>query len=142
MERCMPDLKCPWKSSLVSKSIPKGFWVTDWVTVLLWKLNVGWVDFGSLLEKITSWACLLGSVLKFIFYWKAQLFILFKSWFNLLADKYWSFITEKSDVSSANSLELETKLSGKSVIYIKKYSGPRIVWNTCFNICPFWMLTV
>ena len=26
--------KCPWKSSLVSKNIPKCFWVTDWVTLL------------------------------------------------------------------------------------------------------------
>ena len=34
-----------WKSSLVSINIPKCFRATDWVTVLLLKLNVGWVDF-------------------------------------------------------------------------------------------------
>ena len=34
--------------------------------------------------------------------------------------------TEKSDVSSANSLGFEIKLLGKSFTYIKKSSGPRI----------------
>ena len=128
-------LKCPWKSNLVSKNIPKCFWVTDWVTVSLLELNLGWVDFWSLRVKITSRVYLLGSGLKVIFHWKAQLFSLFKSWFNLLADKCLSFITEKSDVSFANSLGFEIKLPGKSFIYIKKSSGPRNEpWGTPASI--------
>ena len=107
--------KCSWRSNLVSNNIPKCFRVTDWVTMLLLKLNVGWVDFWSLWEKITSWAGLLGSGLKPIFHWEAQLFILLKSWFNLFAGECLSFITEKSVVSSANSLGFEIKLSGKSI---------------------------
>ena len=122
-------LSVPGKSSLVSKNITKCFWVTDWVIVFLLKLNVGWDDFWSLGEKTTSWACLMGSGLKLIFHWKAQLFILVKSWFHLFADECLSFITEKSDVSSASSFEV--KLSGKSFMYIKKSSGPRTeLWGT------------
>ena len=43
-------------------------------------------------RKITSCACLLGLGLKVIFQWFAQAFILLKSLFKLVADK---FITEK-----------------------------------------------
>ena len=64
-------------------------------------------------KKRTSWACLLGAGLKLIFHGKAQLFILFKSLFKFFADKFLSNITEKRDVSSANSLGFETKFSGK-----------------------------
>ena len=110
---------CPWKSSVVSKNKPKCFWDTDWVTVLLLKLSVGWVDFWSLREKITSWPCLLGSRLKLIFHWKAQLFM-FKSWYNLFDDKCLSFITEKSYLSLGNSLGFKIKLSDKSYVCIKK----------------------
>ena len=77
----------------------------------------------------------MGSGLKLIFHWKAQLFILFKSWFNLFADKCLSFITENSDASSANSLEFEIKLPVMSFMYIKKSSGPRIEpWGTPASI--------
>ena len=124
-------LRCSWNSSLVSKNIPKCFWVSDWVTILLLKINEGWDSFWILREKRTSWACLLGSGLKVIFHWKAQLFILFKSSFKFFADKSLSNITEKRDVSSANSLGFETRFSDKSFIYIKKSSGPRIEpWGT------------
>ena len=86
-------------------------------------------------EKITSWACLLRSRLKLVFHWIAQLFLLSKSWFNLFADKCLSFITDKSDVSSSNSLGFQTKLSGRSFTYIKKSSGPRIEpWRTSASI--------
>ena len=67
-------------------------------------------------KKETSSVCLLGSGLKLIFNWKAQLFILLKSSFKFFADKSLSNITEKRDVPLANSLEFE----------IKKSSGPRI----------------
>ena len=121
-------LRCSWKFSLVSKNIPKCFWVIDRVTMLLLKINEGWDD---LQEKRTSWACLLGSGLKLIFNWKTQLCILFKSSFKFFADKSLSNITEKRDVSSANSLGFETRFSDKSFIHIKKSSGPRIEpWGT------------
>ena len=106
-------------------NIPKCFWVSDRVTMLLLKINEGWDDFWILREKITSWACLLGSGLKLIFHWKAQLFILFKSSFKFFTDKYLSNITEKRDVSSTNSLGFKTRFSNKSLIYTKK----RIYWR-------------
>ena len=77
-------------------------------------------------KKRTSWACLLGSELKLIFHWKAQLLILFKSSLKFFADKSLSNMTEKRDMSSANSLGFVTKFSDKSFIYIKKSSGPGI----------------
>ena len=61
-------LRCSWKSSLVSKNIPKCFWVSGWVTMLYVKINEGWGDFWILQEKRTSWDCLLGSGLKLIFH--------------------------------------------------------------------------
>ena len=36
------------------------------------------------------------------------------------------FFAHKSDVSLANSLEFEPKLSDKSFIHVKKSNGPRI----------------
>ena len=123
-------LQCSWKSGLVTKSIPKCFWVSDWVTTLLPKINEGWDDFWILQEKRTSWVSLLGSGLKLIFHRKTQLFILFKSSFKFFPDKSLSNITEKRDVSSVNSLGL-LYILGKSFIYIKKCSGQRIEpWGT------------
>ena len=100
--------------------------LSNWVTILLLKINEGGDDFWILQEKITSWACFLVSGWKLIFHWKAQLFILFKWSFKLFADKSLSNITEKRDASSANSLGFETRFSDKSFIYINKSSGPRM----------------
>ena len=47
---------------------------------------------------------------------------MFKSQFDLLADECLSFITEKSDALSANSLEFQIRLSSKSFRYVKKSS--------------------
>ena len=58
---------------------------------------------------MTFWACLLGSGLKFIFYWKAQLLILAKSLFSLFADVFMSCVTENKDMPSANSFALEKR---------------------------------
>ena len=117
-------LRCSWKSSLVFKNIPKSFWVNYRVIILLSKINESWDDFWILWEKITSWACLLGSRLKLIFHCKPQLFAMFKSSFKFFADL--SNITEKRDVSSANILAFEPRFTEKSFIYIKKSSGLRI----------------
>ena len=59
-----------------------GVWVIEWVTMLLLKISGGCSNFLVMLEKITSWACLLEPGLKFIFHWKTKLFILFKSLLN------------------------------------------------------------
>ena len=127
--------RCSWKSSLVSKNIPKCFWVSDWVTILL-KINEGWDDFWILREERTPWVWLLELGLKLIFHWKAQLFVLFKSSFKFFTDKYLSNITEKRDVSSTNTLGFKTRLSNKSLIYIKK----RIYWR--WSLAAFDLLAV
>ena len=57
---------------------------------------------------------------------KILIFILFKSSFKFFADKSLSNITEKRDVSPANSLGFKPKYSDKSFIYIMKSGGPRI----------------
>ena len=81
--------------------------------MLLVKTNEAWDNFWILREKIIAWECLFGSGLNLIFHWRAQLSILFKLTFKFLADKFLLNITEKKDVSSANSLGFETKFSEK-----------------------------
>ena len=76
--------------------------------------------------NITSWACLLASGLKTIFHWKAQSLIFFKSSLSYGADTIISWIAENKDVSSANTLTLEDKLSDKLLISMRKNNGPKI----------------
>ena len=78
---------------------------------------MGWVI--KFPEKITFWACFLELTLKITFDWKANLFIFFRSSFKFFADKVISRATKKRDVSTS-SLEIETKLSKRSLINIKK----------------------
>ena len=99
-------------------------WISDWITLVPLNVRKGWLDFWSLREKITSWVCLLISVLKLIYHWKAQLLIFSKSSFKLIPDWFISCTTEISEVSSGNSLGFEPKLLDKSLIWIKKKSGP------------------
>ena len=89
-------------------------------------INGGWANFRISQEKNTFWACFLGSELKFIFLWKVQLFMLFKLSFKFFAHKSLSWITEKRDVLSKNSLGFETKLSNESFTHVKESNGPRI----------------
>ena len=77
-----------------------------------WNVKGWWQTFFSFLEKITSWACLLGSGLKLIFHWKAHCFILERSLLSSKVVITESWITEKKEVSSAKSLVLEDKPSG------------------------------
>ena len=79
--------------------------------------------FWSFWLKIISCGSLFRSGLKFLFHWDAQLFILAKPLFNLSADLVMFYITENSDVSSANSFSLDLKLSVKSFVYIRKNNG-------------------
>ena len=72
--------------------------------------------------KMTSWACLVVSGLKFIFHWVAQLLILsksllrFKSLITLFAEVWMSRITENKDVSSAKSFALDERPSVRSLM--------------------------
>ena len=58
------------------------------------------------LKKITSFACLVESVLKYIFQLKAQSRIFTKPLFSPEAETIALFTTEKREASSANSLTL------------------------------------
>ena len=102
------------KSSFSSKWIPKCFWLAERSTIVSLKKTDGWQSFTLFLEKITSWACFLGSGLNDVFHWWAQLEIFSKSLFNWSADRLTFFTVEKIDVSSAKSLVLEERLFDKS----------------------------
>ena len=69
---------------------------------------------------------LLGSGLNSNFHSKAHLLILFKSLLSSVSEKVQSLTFEKSDVSSVNILHITSVLLGKSLISIKKRSGPNI----------------
>ena len=103
-------------------------------------------------EKITSFACLLGSELKVIYHWFAQAFILLKSLFKLVADKFILSTTEKSEgfIQYINSLRfysvcfycipswellkhIETKLQTTFFYLISKILY-RVYWWTLYEI--------
>ena len=86
---------------------------------------------GSGLESscshINSCACLSGSGLKVIFHRFAPAFILLKSLFKLVVDRFVLSITEKkSEILSKKSLAFVVRLSEISLIQIKSNNGPRI----------------
>ena len=85
----------------------------------------GWFGLLSSLET-SYWVCLLESRQKLIFYWNTHLFFLIRSSFKFFAVKVISWATVMREVSSANSLQLETRLSERSLIYIKEKREPRI----------------
>ena len=58
-------------------------------------------------------------LLKLIFYCKAPLFIVAKSFFSSRAELFLSWITEIKDLLSSNSLAFENNPSDKSLMYIK-----------------------
>ena len=77
-------------------------------------------------KKISSCACLVGSGLKLTFRWKAHSPIFFKLLFRSIFDASAFLTTNKSDVSSANNLGFDARLSDKSLIEIKKNSGQEL----------------
>ena len=100
-------------------------------------------------EKITSFACLLGSELKVIYHWFAQAFILLKSLFKLVADKFILSTTEKSEgfIQYVNSLRFYSvcfycilswgllKLSCKTTFfYLISKILYRVYWWTLYEI--------
>ena len=82
-----------------------------WETLL--KRKGKWQTFFTFLEKISSWACLLGLGLKLIFHWKAQCFILARLLLNFAFMITESWITEKRKVLSEKMLILEDKAPTK-----------------------------
>ena len=94
--RCSQNVKCS------SSIIPRCLWDEVCGTWILLKNNGGWLIFFNFRLKMTSWVCLLGFGLYFIFHWKAQLLTLVKSLFSSFADAFMSCVTENKHVSSAN----------------------------------------
>ena len=68
--RCLLSLNC--SSSIILRC----FWDGNCETLMLLKNDNGWFIFFDFRLKMTSWACLLGFGLKFIFHRKTQLLIL------------------------------------------------------------------
>ena len=108
--------RCSSNVNSTSKIIPRCIWKITWETLLLLKSKGGCGAFFNFLLNMISWACLLRSGLKVIFHWKAQSLIFFRSLFNSIVDVLMSCTTENREVSSANSLALDNKPSGKSLI--------------------------
>ena len=119
------------KVNFESNKIPKCFWDLHDETLALLKTKGGCDTFFNFLLKMTSWACLLGSRLKLIFYWKAQSLSFFKSLFSSFAEVVMSCVTENRDASSANNFALEDRAPDKSFMYIKNNNGPKMEpWRT------------
>ena len=89
--------RCSQNINSLSSIIPRCFWDKDYETWRLLKNNSGWRIFFDFRLKMTSWACLLGSPLKFIFCWKSQLLILAKPLFSFFADVFMSSVTENKE---------------------------------------------
>ena len=76
-------------------------------------------------------ACLLIYGLTFIFHWKAQRVIVFRSAFMVCWHIPTSLTLAKSDESSANNFIVEDMLAVKSLMYTKNKRGPRTEpWGT------------
>ena len=89
--------------------------------------------FTFFLEKITSCAGFLGSLLKSIFYWHAHWEFILTSKFRYLADSLKSWILEKSDESSTNNSGMELSRSDRSLIYITKWTENGPLRNSSLN---------
>ena len=107
--------------------------LTNYIVI---KIQRGWESLLAFQLKITSWACLQGSGLKFIFHCCTQ-------WLVSAAELSLLCSTENKEVSSVMNLVFDDNSSAKSFMYIKK-SGPSI--ETCgtpaltlvhVETCPF-----
>ena len=124
------------------KHHPKMFMYLCWFNWSVIKVYTGCSEAVFFLLSIITWACLLGSGLKFIFHWKAQLPIFSKSSLRSLVQVLISWTMENREVSSAKSLHSLLRPSDKSLIYIRNIKGPRSLRNSRTNICPRWALTI
>ena len=76
-------------------------------------------------EKLISFACLVGPVLNDIFQLKAQSRIFTKSLIRLKAETLALFTTYKKEVSSANNLTFVVSPRRRSLMKMRKNNGPR-----------------
>ena len=99
-----------------SKTTPKCFRREHLVILLLLNLRDGCNKSfeTSLPEKITSFACFLGSGLNCIFHWLTHWLMLFGSVLSSVTLSSKSRTFEKGEVSLANVLHIEVILSGRS----------------------------
>ena len=118
--------RCSSNINLELSITPRCFWDNDWETLVLLNTNGGGYISFTLRLKMTSWACLVGSEIKFIFHWKTELFIIFKSLLRSFADAWVSCTTENEEVSSANSFTLVVRPSIRPLIWIKNNKEPRM----------------
>ena len=115
------NVSCSWRC------IPKCFWDDICWTVELLNKRGGCYNLFIFREKISSWACLDGSGLKYIFHSLDLRLTLSRSLFSFCEVLIWSRTIENIEVSSAKSFTLDSRLSDKSLIYIYiKNNGPRI----------------
>ena len=87
---------------------------------------MGWSVFVFLREKVTSWACLVISGLNITFHLKAHSDIFLRSSFSKFKDSDKSHAVKNNKASPAINLADDSKFSGRSLMYIKKTSGPNI----------------
>ena len=103
--------------------------------------------------KINYWACLFGSILKFISHWNIYSRIFLKSVFKSIPDPLWFLTTDKSKVSATNSLKFDHTLCVFYEIYEvnlrvqseckigRKYGPEKLQTQTLFTQCelsPRW----
>ena len=98
----------PFYSVLLgSNMIPRCSWDLHWETLALSNTKGRSGTFFNFRLKITYCVCLLGSGLKPIFQWNAQLLAFFKYLFSSFAEVFMSSATLRRDVSSANNFALK-----------------------------------
>ena len=111
--------------NLVSRIKPSCLWRSSILT-LDWLKESGFESLLTILQEMqTSTACFLGLELKSNFHWKAHFLKIVRSWFNSRSISLKSRHFKNKVVSSANMSQTDWMPSGKSLIYIKKRSGPR-----------------
>ena len=109
--------RCSLKFSSLSRNIPKCFWREVCETTFWLKNKWMWLIICPLREKISSSAYLVvGSGLKFIFYWNGYSPIIFKSLFRSIFEVSAFLTTEYSEVSVANNLRFDDKFLDKLFI--------------------------
>ena len=106
-----------------------------WVVELLNKRGRSYTLF-IFRQKITSWACLGGSGLKYIFHLLAQGLTLSRSLFSFCKVLIGSRTTENIEVSSSKSFTLDSRLSNKQ--WTKNWT----LRNTSFDCQPFKFLSI
>ena len=107
------------KSNLQSKTIPRCFSDLVKLTTLWLKIKHGILKFSNILC-----ACLVGSgLLKFIFHWNVQVLIFAKPLSRCLI---WSYFLLQGIKMHHMQIGLESKLSDKCLMYIRKNNGPSI----------------